>query len=55
VRVSPQQVEAIRQRVPTPRDAALISLLAYAGLRPGEVLALTWGDIGDNTITWTRP
>jgi integrase len=50
VRVSPQQVEAIRQHVPTTRDAVLISLLAYAGLRPGEALALTWGDIGDNTI-----
>jgi integrase len=49
--VSPQQVEAIRQHVPTLRDAALVSLLAYAGLRPGEALALTWSDIGDNTIS----
>ncbi len=32
------------------QDALLISLLAYAGLRPQEALALTWNDIRDNTI-----
>jgi integrase len=32
------------------RDATLISLLAYAGLRPGEALALRWGDIRERTI-----
>jgi integrase len=26
-------------------DACLVTLMAYAGLRPGEALALTWGDI----------
>lgn len=31
-------------------DAALISLMAYAGLRPGEALALQWSDIGTKTI-----
>lgn len=25
-------------------DACLVSVMAYAGLRPGEALALTWGD-----------
>jgi integrase len=29
----------------TEQDAVLISLLAYAGLRPEEALALVWGDI----------
>jgi len=28
------------------RDAALVCLLAYAGLRPSEALALRWRDIG---------
>ena len=32
------------------RDATLISLLACAGLRPGEALALAWGDLGDKTV-----
>ncbi len=31
-------------------DACLVSLLSYAGLRPGEALALTWGDIGRRTL-----
>ena len=31
-------------------DACLVSLMSYAGLRPGEALALTWGDIGSNTL-----
>jgi hypothetical protein len=31
--VSPEQVEAIRARLPLP-DATLVSMLAYAGLRP---------------------
>ena len=33
-----------------PRDATLISVLAYAGLRPGEALALRWRNIRRNTI-----
>jgi integrase len=32
------------------RDATLISLLAYAGLRPQEVLALLWSDVRDRTL-----
>ena len=32
------------------RDAVLVSVLAYAGLRPGEALALTWSDLGDKTL-----
>lgn len=33
-----------------PRDRALVSVLAYAGLRPGEALALRWGDVRENTL-----
>jgi integrase len=32
------------------RDATLISLLAYAGLRPGEALALEWRHMRERTI-----
>jgi len=46
--LSPAQVESIRARMNL-RDRTLVSVLAYAGLRPGEALALTWEDVG-NTI-----
>lgn len=32
------------------RDATLVSVLAYAGLRPGEALALRWGDVKQRTL-----
>jgi len=38
----------------SPRDATLISVLAYAGLRPGEALALQWRDIREQTILVER-
>jgi integrase len=38
----------------TARDATLISVLAYAGLRPGEALALQWRDIREQTILVER-
>jgi integrase len=36
------------------RDSALLSVLAYAGLRPGEALALRWGDVRDRTLLVER-
>jgi integrase len=39
---------------PDPRTAMLVSLMAYAGLRPGEALALQWGDIRENTLLVER-
>jgi integrase len=36
------------------RDAVIVSLLAYAGLRPGELRALRFRDILDNTILVQR-
>jgi integrase len=35
-------------------DATLVSVLAYAGLRPGEALGLRWHDIGEHTILVER-
>ena len=35
-------------------DATLVCLLAYAGLRPGEALALRWSDIRTRTILVER-
>ena len=42
--LAPVTVEAMRAAA-SPRDAMLLSVLAYSGLRPGEALALRWGDI----------
>jgi integrase len=36
------------------RDATLISVLAYAGLRPQEALALTWGHVRERTLLIER-
>jgi integrase len=35
-------------------DAALIAVLAYAGLRPGEALGLRWHDLGERTLLVER-
>lgn len=43
------KVEAIR-RVLDRQDAALVSVLAYEGLRPGEAFALTWQHVLDTTF-----
>ena len=51
--LAPATVELMRAIVP-PRDATLISVLAYAGLRPGEALGLLWGDIRERTILVER-
>jgi integrase len=36
------------------RDALIVSLLAYAGLRPGELRALRWEDVHEHTILVQR-
>jgi site-specific recombinase XerD len=49
--IAPAVVERIRAQL-EPHDAALVSTLAYAGLRPeSEALPLTWGDVGERTIS----
>ena len=47
--LAPESVEAIRAHMEL-RDATLVSLLAYAGLRPHEALALRWADVSDRGI-----
>jgi integrase len=46
-------VEQLRTLL-APRDATIVSVLAYSGMRPGELRALRWGDIGTNTILVQR-
>jgi integrase len=53
--MSPLAVERLRTAVVArrnhgARDAALIGLLAYAGLRPQEALALRWSDVRERTL-----
>jgi integrase len=48
--LAPLEVERIRAEMPTMRDVALVGLLAYAGLRPEEALALTWGSVGRTLV-----
>lgn len=52
--VPPELVEDFRATMPTDRDALLVSVLAYAGLRPEEALALTWGHVGKASILVER-
>jgi integrase len=45
----PAKVEAIRV-VLSERDATIVSVLAYAGLRPGELRGLRWRHVGERTL-----
>ncbi len=51
--LAPITIEAMRAAC-SARDATLLSVLAYAGLRPGEALALHWGDVRDHTLLVER-
>ena len=51
--LAPATIERMRA-ASTQRDAALMSVLAYAGLRPGEALALRWGDVRERTLLVQR-
>ncbi len=47
--LSPLAVERIRAQL-SQRDATLVSLMAYAGLRPDEATKAGWGDLGERTL-----
>jgi integrase len=49
----PTTIEAIRGAMPV-RDATLVAVLAYAGLRPEEALALEWRDVTDRYVRVER-
>jgi integrase len=54
---APFAVERMRARLRADgrlRDATLVCVLAYAGLRPGEALALEWRDVRERTILVER-
>jgi integrase len=54
--IPPEQTEALRRNILASRspfkerDAMLVSLIAYAGLRPEEALALCWEHVGTDSL-----
>jgi integrase len=58
--LAPSEVESLRSatwtderdrpKAMTKQDATIVSVLAYAGLRPSEALALTWADVGPQAL-----
>jgi integrase len=49
----PAEVEEICLKLTSPRDATLVSVLAYSGPRPEEVVCrLPWADIGERAIRY---
>lgn len=56
--LSPEAVEAIRAKLDS-QSATLISLIAYAGLRPEEACGLRWRNVGRKLfveeVAWGRP
>ena len=53
VPLAPERIEQVRDwllRRGRVRDATLVSVLAYAGLRPGEALALRWAHVRERTL-----
>ncbi len=51
--LAPETIERIRALVLARgrvREAALLSVMGYAGLRPGEALALTWECMGERSL-----
>lgn len=52
--LAPSKVELLRS-VCNQRDATIVSVLAYAGLRPGELRILCWRDIGERTLLVNAP
>jgi integrase len=51
--LSAREVEALRGALDEPWSM-LVTILAYTGMRPGEALALRWGDIHEQTIRVER-
>jgi len=52
--LTPLEVERIRAAMPTARDMLAVGLLAYAGLRPEEALALRWIDVRPGLLVIDR-
>ncbi len=52
--LTPFEVERIRSYLTDPQSRALVSVLAYCGLRPEEAAALRWADVDARHVTVSR-
>lgn len=52
--LAPATVERLRAACDL-RDATIVSVLAYAGVRPGELRLLKWSDVGERTLLVNAP
>ena len=48
--LAPVRVEAMRRAAANLRDATIVSVLAYSGLRPGELRELLWCRVRERTL-----
>lgn len=48
------EVESMRAWMSRPQDRAAVALMAYCGLRPGEVVALEWDDVLAGSVVVRR-
>jgi len=47
---TPETIEHIRDFMPSDRDALIVSLMAYCGLRPAEACGLQWHHVGSGLL-----
>lgn len=52
--LEPVEVERIRFGMPTDRDRLIVSVMAYAGVRPAEVCGLRWSDVRGSVLIVER-
>jgi integrase len=52
--LAPESVEVLRAALCL-RDATIVSVLAYAGVRPGELRELTWAHVQERTLIVNAP
>lgn len=48
--LTPLQIETIRAAMQPGRDRRIVSIMAYAGLRPAEVVGLEWRHVTDSVL-----
>lgn len=52
--LTPEQIEALCRELPDLRDCTIVRLLAFTGLRPGELRGLRWHDVGERALQIER-
>lgn len=55
IALSPKQVESIAAHMSRPEDVMMLRLMAYAGLRPGELAQLRWEHVQKRSLIVRAP